>query len=93
VALLRLVGRSSVFLAASDTISILLGYALFLLARKPSVWHNLYTIVLEIGSQPLTYDIFLIQSFLPFRYVLLDIIGCKGQVGTYFAPPCTKFSL
>lgn len=67
--------------AASDSISILLECALFLLARKPSVWHDLYATVLEIGLQPLTYDV--LRSLLSLRHPLV-VIGLQGPIGHIF---------
>ena len=72
----------NVFLAARDTTSILLGNALFQLARNPNVWTDLRTAALAIGSQPLTYDV--IQSFVLFRHVLFEVIRLQGPAGRVF---------
>jgi len=72
----------NVFLAARDTTSILLGNAMFLLARKPNVWTDLRNSVLAIGSQPLTYSV--IQSLVHFKHDLLEVIRLQGLAGRIF---------
>lgn len=72
----------NVFLAARDTVSILLGNALFHLARNPHVWNDLRSAAHVIGSQHLTYDI--IQSLTLFKHVLFEVIRLQGPSGRVF---------
>lgn len=72
----------NVFLAARDTTSILLGNALFQLARNPSVWTDMRRAALALGSQPLTYDA--IQSLTLFRHVLFEVFRHQGPAGRVF---------
>ena len=72
----------NIFLAARDTTSILLGNALFQLARNPGVWSHLRNDALAIGSQPLTYNV--IQSLVSFRHVLFEVIRLQGPSGRIF---------
>ena len=72
----------NVFLAARDTTSILLGNALFQLARNPSVWADMRRVALALGSLPLTYDF--IQSLALFRHVLFEVFRHQGPAGRIF---------
>ena len=72
----------SIFLAALDTTSILLGNALFLLARHTGIWTDLRNTALAIGSQPLTYDV--IQSLTLFRHVIFEVVRLQGPSGRLF---------
>lgn len=72
----------NIFLAARDTISILLGNTLFQLARNPSVWTDLRNAVFAIDSQSLTYDV--IQSLVLFRHVLFEVHRLQGPSGRVF---------
>ena len=72
----------NIFLAARDTTSILLGNALFQLARNPNVWTSLRNAVSEIDPQSLTFDV--IQSLVLFRHVIFEVIRLQGPSGRIF---------
>ena len=69
----------NVFLPARDTVSILVGNALFHLARNPDIWTELRTAALNLGSQPLTFEI--LKSLTLFRYVLFETFRLQGPSG------------
>lgn len=46
------------FFPARDTVAVAFGNAMFELARHPSVWENLRGEVLDVGAQPLTFELF-----------------------------------
>lgn len=68
-----------VFLPARDTTSIAVGNALFHLARNPSLWTDLRSTALALGSQPLTFE--LLKSLIPFRNVLFETLRLQGPSG------------
>ena len=72
----------NIFLAARDTTSVLLGNALFQLARNPNVWTSLRNAVIAIDPQSLTFDA--IQSLVLFRHVLFEVIRLQGPSGRIF---------
>jgi cytochrome P450 monooxygenase len=65
-----------VFNPARDTTSILVGNALFQLARHPQVWAKLRKTSLELGDTPLTFE--KLKSLVDFRYVIHETIRVCG---------------
>ena len=69
----------AVFLPARDTTSILVGNALFYLARNPHVWTELRKTALEIDPEKLTFE--LLKSLTDFRNVLWETMRIQGPSG------------
>ncbi|TAQ84692.1 hypothetical protein B7494_g6984 [Chlorociboria aeruginascens] len=72
----------NVFVAARDTTSILIGNALFHLARNPEIWIQLRKESLNLGDKDLTFEI--LKSLKLFRYVVQEtqrLQGPSGRVG------------
>ena len=68
-----------VFLPARNTISIVIGNALFHLARNPKVWTDLRSSALSLGLKPLTFEV--LKSLVLFRHVLFETIRLQGPSG------------
>ena len=69
----------SVFLPARDTTSILVGNALFHLARNPKLWLDLRTTALSLGTKALTFEV--LKSLVQFKYVILETLRLQGPSG------------
>ena len=69
----------SVFLPARDTTSILVGNALFHLARNPHLWIALHETALRIDPDTLTYES--LKSLTEYRNVILETLRLQGPSG------------
>jgi cytochrome P450 monooxygenase len=69
----------NIFLPARDSISILVGNALFHLARNPDVWLQLRNESLALGGQALTFEV--LKSMQLLRYVINETIRLQGPSG------------
>ena len=69
----------NVFLPARDSTSVAIGNALFHLARKPSLWTDLRSEALSLGSQPPTFET--LKSLILFKHVLFETLRLQGPSG------------
>ncbi|KAE9373609.1 cytochrome P450 [Stipitochalara longipes BDJ] len=68
-----------VFIAARATTSILMANIIFNLARHPHIWAKLREQSLELGNQPLTFE--LLKSLTFFRHVIHETLRLTGPSG------------
>ena len=69
----------AVFLPARDTTSILVGNALFFLARNPHIWMELRKTALTVDPETLTFES--LKSLTEFRNVLWETMRLQGPSG------------
>ena len=69
----------SVFLPARDTTSILVGNAIFHLARNPHIWAELRDTALKVNLDTLTFES--LKSLINFRNVLHETLRLQGPSG------------
>ncbi len=70
------------FMPGRDTTSILVGNALFHLARNPTIWTDLRRTALALGSQPLTFEV--LKSLVLFKHVVFETIRLQGPSGRVY---------
>ncbi|EPE28162.1 Cytochrome P450 [Glarea lozoyensis ATCC 20868] len=69
----------NVLLPARDSVSILMGNALFHLVRNPHIWSQLRTESISLGDTELTYEV--LKSLQLFRYVINETLRLQGPSG------------
>lgn len=69
----------NVFLPAFETTSAVMSNALFHVARNPEIWDELHRQAVELGDQPLTFE--LLKSLTYFRRVILEALRIHGSSG------------
>ena len=71
-----------VFMPARDTTPIIVGNALFHLARNPVIWNDLRDKALTLGSQSLTFEV--LKSLILFRHVVFETLRLQPFAGRVF---------
>ncbi|KAL9107770.1 MAG: hypothetical protein Q9227_007392 [Pyrenula ochraceoflavens] len=67
---------ANIFFVARDNVSMATANALFQLARNPEIWAELRRVSLDLGDQPLTFD--LLRSLTLFKYVYNETLRMQG---------------